>query len=160
MANDYRGGIWVKPRQPDWSDMTWQMRNWYYFTWLSGDFNVEQHVHFLDVCAWVLQNEYPVRAVGSGGRQVRAQPDYGHIYDHFAITYEYASGARLFSNCRQQAGCFNDMSAHVQGTKGTARINERKKGLVINGEAGKWTYEGEANNIYQTEHDELFASIR
>ena len=48
-ANDYRGPIWVKPRQPDWTDMEWQMRNWYYFTWLSGDFNVEQHVHYLDV---------------------------------------------------------------------------------------------------------------
>jgi predicted dehydrogenase len=68
-ANDYRGPIWVKPRQPDWSDMEWQMRNWYYFTWLSGDFNVEQHVHYLDVCAWVMNGEYPVRAVGMGGRQ-------------------------------------------------------------------------------------------
>src|SRR5262245_9935525 len=58
-ANDYRGPIWVKPRQPGWTDMYWQMRNWYYFTWLSGDFNVEQHVHFLDVCAWVMKNEYP-----------------------------------------------------------------------------------------------------
>ena len=53
--------IWVKPREPDWTDMHWQMRNWYYFTWLSGDFNVEQHVHFLDVCAWVMKDQYPVR---------------------------------------------------------------------------------------------------
>ncbi len=70
-ANDLRGGIWVKPREEGMTDMEWQMRNWYYFTWLSGDFNVEQHVHFLDVCAWVMKDQYPVRCYGTGGRQVR-----------------------------------------------------------------------------------------
>src|SRR5438105_13513053 len=110
-ANDYRGSNWGKPRKPEWSDMQYQMRNWYNFTWLSGDFNVEQHVHFLDVCAWLMKNEYPVRAIGIGGRQVRTAPKYGHIYDHFSIVYEYAGGAKLFSNCRQQPGCSNDMSA-------------------------------------------------
>jgi len=63
----------VKPRQPEWSDMTWQMRNWYYFTWLSGDFNVEQHVHYLDVCSW-LKGEYPVKAVGLGEHFARLRP--------------------------------------------------------------------------------------
>jgi predicted dehydrogenase len=159
-ANDYRGGIWVKPRLPDWSDMTWQMRNWYYFTWLSGDFNVEQHVHFLDVCTWVMKNEYPVRAIGAGGRQVRTAPEYGHIYDHFSIMYEYKNGAKLFAVCRQQPGCYNEMSALVRGTKGIARLNERKKGLAIKTDDGEWVYDGKSNNIYQTEHDELFASIR
>ena len=159
-ANDYRGPIWVKPRESGWSDMTWQMRNWYYFTWLSGDFNVEQHVHFLDVCAWIMQGEYPVKAVGLGGRQVRTGPEYGHIYDHFSVTYEFKGGAKLFSNCRQQAGCDNDMSAHVLGSQGTAEIRERKKGMRIKGERGDWVYDGPENNLYQTEHDELFASIR
>src|SRR5207302_6660262 len=104
-ANDYRGGIWVKPREPSWSDMTWQMRNWYYFTWLSGDFNVEQHVHNLDVCAWAMRGEYPVRANGLGGRQVRTGPEDGHIYDNFSVIYEYANGVRLFSHTRPQVGC-------------------------------------------------------
>jgi len=159
-ANDYRGPIWVKPRQPDWSDMTWQMRNWYYFTWLSGDFNVEQHVHFLDVCAWIMQGQYPAKAVGLGGRQVRTGPEFGHIYDHFSVTYEYDDGTRLFSNCRQQANCVPDMSCHVLGTKGTAHLNERKRGMRIKSDAGEWRYDGPENNLYQTEHDELFASIR
>src|SRR5947209_4137426 len=86
-ANDYRSGRWAKPRQPDWSDMTYQMRNWYNFTWLSGDFNVEQHVHFLDVCAWVVHDAYPTRAVGMGGRTVLSGRDYGNIYDHFSVVY-------------------------------------------------------------------------
>jgi predicted dehydrogenase len=158
-ANDYRGGIWVKPRQPDWSDMTWQMRNWYYFTWLCGDFNVEQHVHYLDVCSWI-KGEYPVKAVGLGGRQVRTGSEYGHIYDHFSIVYEYADETKLFSNCRQIPGCVGDMSCHAFGTKGLAHLGERRRGMLIKGEGGDWRYEGEENNLYQTEHDELFASIR
>ncbi len=158
-ANDYRGRIWMKPRRPDWTDMHWQMRNWYYFTWLSGDFNVEQHVHFLDVCAWVMKDEYPVRAVGMGGRQVRTGPEYGQIYDHFSVVYEYANGAKLFSQCRQQQGCKNDMSAHVVGTRGRAELAERKRGLNIKS-ASDWFYTGPENDMYQAEHDALFASIR
>ncbi|MGE0756449.1 MAG: Gfo/Idh/MocA family protein, partial [Pirellulaceae bacterium] len=156
-ANDFRGPIWVKPRESHWSDMEWQMRNWYYFTWLSGDFNVEQHVHFLDVCAWALNGRYPARAVGTGGRQVRTGPEYGHIYDHFSIIYEYEDGVRLFSHCSQQPGCRNDMSAHAFGSLGTALLSERK--LAISGPHA-WEHRGRDNNIYQTEHDELFRSIR
>jgi len=158
-ANDLRGSNWGKPRQPEWSDMQWQMRNWYNFTWLSGDFNVEQHVHFLDVCAWVMKDQYPIRAVGMGGRQVRSGPEFGHIYDHFAVVYEYANGTKLFSNCRQQPGCAKDMSAHVMGTKGRAELSEHRKGLAIR-TSSDWYYTGPTNDMYQTEHDELFASIR
>jgi len=156
-ANDYRGPIWTKERKPDWSDMEWQMRNWYYYTWLSGDFNVEQHVHFLDVCAWLMGNQYPVRCSGTGGRQVRTGPEYGHIYDHFSIAYEYENGARLFSHCRQMPGCYNDMSVQALGTKGIADLSERR--FAIRGEK-LWVRPGKDNAFYQTEHDELFASIR
>jgi len=159
-ANDYRGTIWLRERQPDWTDMHWQMRNWYYFTWLSGDFNVEQHVHFLDVCAWVMNNRYPVRAVGMGGRQQRTGAEYGNIFDHHSVVYEYEDGAKLFSNTRQMRGCKNDMSAQVVGSKGRASFRERRDGLTIAADGGDWVYRGEENNIYQTEHDEMFAAIR
>src|SRR5205807_6225466 len=125
-ANDLRGRICVHPRRNGCADMEWQMRNWYYFTWLSGDFNVEQHVHYLDVCSW-LKGEYPVKAVGLGGRQVRTGPEYGQIYDHFSIVYEYADETKLFSNCRQMPGCIGDMSCHVFGTKGIAQFRERRR---------------------------------
>ncbi|HEY3789546.1 MAG TPA: Gfo/Idh/MocA family oxidoreductase, partial [Urbifossiella sp.] len=109
-ANDYRTGRWTKPRQPDQTDMNYQMRNWYNFTWLSGDFNVEQHVHFLDVCAWAMKDEYPVKAIGMGGRTVLASTNYGNIYDHFSVIYEYKNGVRLISNTRQQPKCKSDLS--------------------------------------------------
>jgi len=156
-ANDYRGGRWSRPRKPEWSDMTWHMRNWYNFTWLSGDFNVEQHVHYLDVCAWAMKDQYPVRAIGMGGRQVLSAPEYGNIYDHFSIVYEYASGAKMFSNTRQHQNCKTDMSALAIGSKGRALISEGR--LTISGEK-PWEYQGKDKNIYQVEHDEFFASIR
>jgi predicted dehydrogenase len=159
-ANDYRSGRWAKPRQPGWTEMLYQMRNWYNFTWLSGDFNVEQHVHNLDVCAWVMRETYPVKAVGMGGRQVLTDPEYGQIYDHFSVVYEYANGARLVSNCRQQPRCKNDMSVKVLGSRGQADFVERRGGMRIRSPRGEWVFGGPQNHMYQTEHDELFASIR
>jgi predicted dehydrogenase len=160
-ANDLRGPIWRRERQRDWSEMTWQMRNWYYYTWLSGDFNVEQHVHYLDVCAWIMRDTYPVRCVGTGGRQTRTGQEYGHIFDHFSVVYEYANGVKLYSQCRQQVGCAGDMSAQVMGTRGVGHISERRvRGLVLRTRSGEQVYNGPHNEMYQTEHDELFASIR
>ena len=156
VANDYRGPIWVKHRQPGWTDMHWQMRNWYYFTWLSGDFNVEQHVHMLDVCAWIM-GDYPSKAVGMGGRQVRTGPEYGNIYDHHGVTYTFGNGSHLFSNCRQQRGCYTDMGVYLQGSKGNADVSESR--LQIRGEQ-KWRFRGKVKNMYEVEHDKLFASIR
>jgi len=148
-------GLWNHPRQPEWSDMEWQVRNWLYFTWLSGDFNTEQHVHSLDKVAWAMQDETPVKCTGIGGRQVRTSPEYGHIYDHFSVVYEYANGVKAFASCRQQDGCTVDVSDHVMGTKGTCDVFKH----VIEGE-NPWRFKGKKNNMYQTEHDELFAAIR
>lgn len=156
-ANDFRGPIWVKPRQPGWTDMEYHMRNWYYFTWLSGDFNVEQHVHMLDLCAWVMGDQYPVSAMGTGGRQARTGPEYGNIYDHHSVIYEYPGNVRLFATCRQQANTASDISATVFGSKGVAHFSHR--GSYIQTDKRE-RFEGERDNIYQIEHDEFFASIR
>jgi len=159
LANDYRGPIWVKPRQADWSDMVWQMKNWYYFTWLSGDFNVEQHVHNLDLCAWAMGDQYPTRAIGMGGREVRKGPEYGNIFDHHSVVYEYANGAQLISNTRQIPDCKSDISVRILGTQGTAFLRERKNGARITAKTD-WVNRDEGKLHYQAEHDELFASIR
>lgn len=159
LANDYRGPIWVKPRQSDWTDMHWQMRNWYYFTWLSGDFNVEQHVHNLDICAWAMQDQYPIKAMGMGGREVRKGPEYGNIFDHHSVVYEYENGTRLISNCRQMEGCKGQIGVEVLGGSGTANISERRGGVRITG-ASPWSYDGEDHNPYHAEHAALFECIR
>jgi predicted dehydrogenase len=151
-----QGGLWVRERQQDWSDMEWQLRNWLYFTWLSGDHIVEQHVHNLDVINWAMQ-AHPTRCRGMGGRQVRTDPKFGHIFDHHAIQYQYESGAWCFSECRQIDGCANDVSEHVYGTDGEAHMDGGRWSIT-----GKnaWTHQGPNNDPYQTEHDDLFAAIR
>lgn len=155
----YGGELWSFPRRPEWTDMEYQMRNWYYYHWLSGDHIVEQAVHSIDLMAWVMGNRMPAMATGTGGRQVRVDEIYGNIYDHFAIEYEYANGAKGYHFCRQQNGCANRNSVEMFGSKGLASVTMGKGVLELSGR-GNWEYSGEKNNMYQTEHDELFASIR
>lgn len=143
-------------RKPEWSDMEFQLRNWNGFTWLSGDFNVEQHVHSLDKVQWAMHDVPPIKATGVGGRQARTGPESGHVYDHFSVVYEYANGVKAFCSCRQMDGCDNDTSDHVFGTKGVCDVFKHS----ISG-GTNWKYSGpRPKNMYQTEHDEMFAAIR
>ncbi len=153
------GELWSKPRQDGWTDLETQMRNWLYHPWLSGDHLVEQAVHTVDKMCWAMNDVPPVKAIGHGGRQVRTGPEFGNVFDHFAITYEYASGARNFVFTRQQTGCAADVSDTIYGTKGVARIRCFAGMPFIKGETN-WVYEGERPDMYQVEHNELFASIR
>lgn len=122
-----QGSLWHVERQPGMSDAEWQLRNWHYFTWLSGDHVVEQHIHNIDVANWALR-AHPVRANGVGGRQVWVDPSFGHIFDHFAVELEYANGARVLSMCRQQDGTARAVTEHFQGTKGTSDGNSWIRG--------------------------------
>jgi myo-inositol 2-dehydrogenase / D-chiro-inositol 1-dehydrogenase len=148
--------IWVIDRQPQWSDMEWQLRNWSYFTWLAGDHYVEQHLHNLDIMNWVL-GAHPTRVVAAvGGRQVRTAPKYGNIYDHFAVEFEYPGGVRMFSQARQINGCDNVIEEAVVGTNGTSNCRNLIK--PKNGKA--WRFKGSEPNAYSQEHLDLIASIR
>ena len=153
------GPLWYRGHDPKWTPMEVQMRNWYYYTWLSGDFIVEQHCHNFDKAHWVLGDKMPVAATGVGGRQVRREAKYGNIYDHFAATLEYADGTKLFSFCRQMAGCDGDVNDHVIGTKGSAQLMRHS---ITPTEGKAWAFGSETNvkDMYQVEHDELFAGIR
>jgi myo-inositol 2-dehydrogenase/D-chiro-inositol 1-dehydrogenase len=164
--------LWMKPRQPNWSDTEWQLRNWLYFTWLSGDHIVEQAVHTIDKVAWAMKDEMPARAWATGGRQQRVDPAFGHIWDHFAVVYEWANGARAHVYCRQQDQVNTGVSDHFVGTKGVCDITSNfspKNGgpsYVIreHGDKGPgWRLTDvpkDYPSAYQVEHDELFASIR
>ena len=150
-------GVWVNPKKPGQTEMEYQMRNWYYFVWLCGDHINEQHIHNLDVINWALEG-YPVTAQGMGGREVRKGKEYGEIFDHHYVEYEYANGVILNSQCRHQKGTLAKVDEYLAGTKGKiffdqARITDLK---------GKVTYQFDKkteNQPYQNEHDELFAAI-
>lgn len=156
----YNAGVLGKSvRKEGWSDMEWQLRNWWHFLWLSGDHIAEQACHSLDKMAYAFGDVSPLSCVAVGGRQARTGAESGNVYDHFGVTYDYPNGAKGFHMSRQIAGCNNDNSDWAWGEKANATIDcwgnrHRFEGQV------NWTYDGPDNNMYQTEHDELFASIR
>ncbi|MFP4093309.1 MAG: Gfo/Idh/MocA family oxidoreductase [Cyclobacteriaceae bacterium] len=158
--NTYNTGtLWSHDRKPEWSQMEYQMRNWLYYNWLSGDHIAEQAVHSLDMMAWALGDQKPLSCVGTGGRQVRTDPKFGHVYDHFAIVYEFEGGKKGFHFSRQQFNCENSYAVETFGNKGKATVDCIRNIHEIEG-GEKWRYRGQANDMYQTEHDELFAGIR
>ncbi|OPZ04571.1 MAG: Inositol 2-dehydrogenase [candidate division BRC1 bacterium ADurb.BinA364] len=146
------GGLWVRERDPEMSDMEWQIRNWLYFAWLSGDHIVEQFIHYIDLVNWAFDGP-PVKAMGVGGRQARVEPKFGNIFDHFGIEFEYANGARVLGMCRQQINTTPRTSALLIGTKGTADPRTGIEG------ANPFKPEGEAVDGSIREHADFIASI-
>lgn len=149
------GTLWSRQRRPDQSDISYQMLNWMYYKWLSGDHIVEQFIHSLDKSLWLHDDEPPVSAYGVGGRQVRNTPEFGDVYDHFSVVYEWKDGTKTFATTRQFSGCFAEVEDYVYGTKGTAKVIAHE----ISGE-NNWKYDGQKPGMYNQEHNELFAAIR
>ncbi len=152
-----QGGLWKVDRKPSMSDMEYQVRNWLYYTWLSGDHICEQHVHNLDVVNWAL-GSHPLKAVALGGRQVRTAPIWGNIFDHFAVDYEFPNGVHSLSMCRQIDNCENNVSEAVVGSKGSYELspgNYRQKGGA--GERIRGQFQ---RNPYEQEHIDMIESIR
>ncbi len=154
-------GVWVREREPDQSELEYQMRNWYYFNWLCGDHILEQHIHNIDVANWFI-GSHPVSAQGMGGREVRKGKDHGQIFDHHFVEFVYASGAVISSQCRHQPGCLARVEERFQGTKGSLVVDSSNKGLIRN-KKGKVIYAHDGSNDinpYQQEHNALFEAIR
>ena len=151
------GGVWVRARKPEQTEMEYQVNNWYYFTWLSGDHIVEQHVHDIDVCNWI-QGGHPVEAQAAGGRQVRIGKEYGEIFDHHTVEFTYDNGVKMFSYCRHIPNCWNSFSQHAHGCNGTASIvGHGTAELNVRGkEPQRWK---RSHDGHQIEHDDLFAAL-
>jgi predicted dehydrogenase len=149
------GPLRVTPRQAGWDDMQWQLRNWWYFHWLSGDFVVEQSIHSIDKMLWVMKDEPPAKVYAAGGRVQRTSPDYGNVYDHFNSVIEWKNGVRCFQSSRQWVNCDNDMSDRAYGTLGVADIHDHR----ISGK-NEWQKTGKSKNMYDLEHEALFKAIR
>ena len=155
--NYLTGTLWHRGRKPEWSEMEYQMRNWLYFTWLSGDHIVEQHVHSLDKALWLMQDVPPAKCVGLGGRQMRTDPQWGNAFDHFAVCYEWDNGVKAFAYTRQMSGCKNDVEDYVLGTKGQAKLLQHR----IEADGSEWQYPRKGKpSMYDVEHVELFAGLR
>ena len=154
-------GVWVNPRKPEYTELEYQLRNWYYFNWICGDHILEQHIHNIDVANWFI-GSHPVSAQGMGGREVRTDKKYGQIFDHHFVEFEYAGGQVISSQCRHQPGCLNRVEEVFQTTGGYVKVNSDSTG-IISDRSGKTLYghNGEGDiNPYQQEHNELFAAVR
>ncbi len=148
-------GFYNEPK-PQWSEMETQCRNWYFYVWGSGDHIVEQHVHNIDVANWVM-GTHPIKALGMGGRQVRTDPKFGNIWDHFAVEFEYPGGVKIQSFCRQTNHCTNNVSERFVGTKGSSFTDGGTN--KIEGQTN-YKYEGSDPSPYILEHRDLINSIR
>ena len=150
-------GVWVRERKPGQTEMEYQMRNWYYFNWLCGDHIVEQHIHNIDIANWALQN-YPVKAQGRGGREVRKDIDHGEIFDHHYVEFQFADGCMMNSQCRHIKNCWSSVNEIIIGTKGSADFGAG----ILKNHKGRIIYQHDSKNDanpYQVEHDVLFDAI-
>ena len=159
------GGVWVRDRQPDDTEMRYQCRNWYYFNWLCGDNICEQHIHNIDVANWFIGEAmgkdfaHPISAQGMGGREVRdGDPKYGQIFDHHFVEFRYENGVIVNSQCRHQRNTWSRVSEEIIGTNGRAepgKITDRTGKKVM------WRHRGrDDENPYQVEHNVLLKHIR
>jgi predicted dehydrogenase len=143
------------------SDIEWQIRWWYNYTWMSGDSLVEQAVHNADKIMWIKKDEPPQSAVGVGGRSVPfSYPNGGNIYDHFAIAYVWPDGYRAFLANRQNTGTYQATHDYIMGTEGTLTLGAGPARINALDGSVKWQYSGPQNDMYQEEHNVMFASIR
>ena len=146
----------TKVRKPEWSDMEWQLRRWLFYTWLSGDFITEMHIHNLDVMNWAM-GSHPVQCLGLGGREVRRGAEYGDVFDHFSIEYEYPNGVRIEYMGSQIDGCSFRSDERVVGTKGSAYIDSGN--AIIEGQ-NPFKYDGPSPSPVIRQHADQIAAIR
>jgi predicted dehydrogenase len=165
------GGVWEprRSREEVATEMEYQMRNWYYYNWLCGDHICEQHIHNLDVGCWLKGDQFPVKAIGMGGRQVRTDKRYGEIFDHHACQFTFEDGSVMISECRHIRGCWGSVTEHIHGTKGLADLTNNKTMKYTTSTGDEWEYySGDRANrrkwtepdAYQVEHDDLNTAIR
>ena len=158
LQHDYlTGGLWNRDRKPEWSDMEYQVRNWLYHYWLSGDHIVEQHIHSIDKMMWIMKDEAPLKVMATGGRIQRTAPQFGNIYDHFNTVFEWENGVRAFTQCRQMVQCDATISDWAFGTDGIAAVGADRP--FIKGK-NPIKFKSSKQNKYDSEHVALFKSIR
>jgi myo-inositol 2-dehydrogenase / D-chiro-inositol 1-dehydrogenase len=147
----------LRLRKPEWTEMEYQLQNWYHFNWLSGDQTAQQLIHSIDKASWALGDKPPLKAWGLGGRQVCTESKYGDQFDHHAVMFDYANGVQVCGFCRDIPGCKNETTDVIFGTKGRAVLPSKPE---IFGPK-PWRFEDKKKpSMYDSEHKELFEAIR
>ena len=147
---------WVRGRQEGQTELEYQMSNWYFFNWICGDHIVEQHIHNLDVCNWIMDG-FPVKAQGQGGREVRKGKDHGQIFDHHFIEFTYEDGTKMFSQCRHQEVCWSQVHEYAHGSKGMCDL---RRAEIKYSDGSDWRSTERKGGGHQLEHHDWFKDLR
>ncbi|MGH9470216.1 MAG: Gfo/Idh/MocA family protein [Terriglobia bacterium] len=130
-----------RPSWPNASRDYTRIRNWIYDRVLSGDIIVEQNIHVIDTFNWML-GAHPLKAVGTGGRQVR--PDSGDTYGHYNTTFYYPNHVTInFSSTQFDKGWW-DVAARFFGSKGVSEWHYSGPVAVYGEEPWHWGNAGAA----------------
>lgn len=152
--NFVRGPYGNTFRPDDWREMEIQYGNQYRFSWLCGDDVTQSLIHNLDRATWAMDGAVPIECHGFGGRSGR-QDLLGDVFDHHSVVYRYENGVRLYAFARTTAGCYNEGSSIIMGTKGIA---EPTKGRIKG--QNEWKFAGRADSPYLAEQKAFIESIR
>ena len=109
-----------RPEWPNASPEEKRLRNWVWDRTLSGDIIVEQNIHIIDVCNWILQG-HPEYAVGAGGRKLRT--DAGDCWDNFNVVFTYPDHVQVSFGSTQFDDPAFDAAARFFGTKGSSEVH-------------------------------------
>ena len=128
--------------------MEYQMRNWYYYCWLSGDHIVEQAVHGIDTMAWAMGDKLADPAAGASAAASRAPtPSTATSRTTSRSSTSIPNNVRGYHHCRHWVNTPNQVKDYILGTKGTADVF----GNAITGE-NKWRYRpGQRGNRRQAQ---------
>ena len=114
----YLTGYIDRPAWPNASPAEHRLRNWVYDRVLSGDIIVEQNIHVIDICNWILK-AHPLKASATGGRQGR--PADGDVYGNYHVVFHYPDGVDVTFSSTQFAKGWWDVTERFFGTKGTSQ---------------------------------------
>jgi predicted dehydrogenase len=93
-----------------------RLRNWNWDLTLSGDIVVEQNIHVIDICNWIL-GKRPVAAYATGSRAVLQH--FGNNFDNYQVNYTYPDGVQATMNSKQYGETKDfDVSERVYGSEG------------------------------------------
>jgi len=115
-----------------------RLRNWLWDKTLSGDILLEQNIHVIDVCNWVM-GSHPLKATARASRKVIQ--NFGNINDNYEVIFEYPGEVELvFSSTQFNAPGYFDVKETFFGTEGIAEM-PYKGALRIQGQK-PWTWTG------------------
>ena len=100
-----------------------------------------------------------MRAWAWAGARSRTDPEYGHIFDHFAVEYEYPNGVHMHEHVPADRRLRQPRGRDVRGHEGRVRVRQRRQALRAHG-ASAWKFAETQTNPYVQEHTDLIASIR